>query len=132
EPARALRPHPRRLVGQPGGALGGVRGRGRAGPGPHLAAVPGRVPDRVRTQPDPVAPGPLRQTGRGRAQPRPATPGVGATRHQCVTRSTPAGPCVPVSAVRRPTGQAWTATGSPVARAAARPAAKRVAGPAAV
>ena len=68
EPPRALWADLPRLVRQPVRELGGVRRRGRAGDGPGVGALPGRLPAVVRAQPDPVAPGVVRAHVGGRAQ----------------------------------------------------------------
>jgi hypothetical protein len=45
------------VVGEPGGAVGGVRPRGRDRNGERVGHLPCRVPTRVRAQRAPVAPG---------------------------------------------------------------------------
>jgi cyclopropane-fatty-acyl-phospholipid synthase len=57
EPAGALRPDLRGMVGQPRCPLGRGRGRGGGGSGPGLEAVPGRVPPGLRAAEDRAASG---------------------------------------------------------------------------
>src|SRR4051812_26012971 len=54
------------MVGEPGGALGRGRRRGRLRHREDLGALPGRLPGRLRTQQHSVAPDPRRQTPRRR------------------------------------------------------------------
>ena len=78
EPAGALREDARRLVRQPGRALGrGGRG-GRPGHRAGLAAVHGGLPARLRPQHRPAAPDPRRQAAGGRRVRHAAAPGLGA------------------------------------------------------
>ncbi len=63
EPARALRQDAGRLVRQPGRALGRGGRRGRRGHRAGLAALHGRLPARLRAEPDPAAPDPRREAG---------------------------------------------------------------------
>ncbi len=63
EPPRALRAHPAGVGREPRGELGRVRGRRRPRPGPHLAALHGRVGAPVRGESHAGAPGAGDQAG---------------------------------------------------------------------
>ena len=72
-PSRALQPHAALLGGQPRGELGRGGRPGRAGPVPHLAAVHGRLGQRVRRRRARRPPGPRRRPRRSGASGMPAT-----------------------------------------------------------
>ncbi len=76
EPADPLRQDARRLVREPRGQLGRVRGRGRRGHGPRLGPLHGRLPDGLRAQRDPAPPGARDEDRRRRSQRLPAAPHV--------------------------------------------------------